>query len=672
MSPTEATYGSWKSPITSDLLTSSSVSLSLVGVDAVSRRIFWLEGRPSEKGRVTLLSDALDADKRTKGSRVEHTPEQEKYSVRSRVHEYGGGAATVVTGKVVFSNSVDDRLYLLDGETIKPLTNDTKKIYRYADMAVHPSGKFIVSVREDHTEDTPATVVNTLVAIDLANGEEKVLVSGNDFYSSPAFNPKSEELAYVTWNHPNMPWDNTQLHLAKLDTSLGLPSITEDKIIAGEIDEAPCTPTFTSDGTFVFTTDRTGFWNFYSLKQGKPELVLEDAIEAEFDDAHWIMGVNTFVPLLSDPTKIFSIYLQHGIQKFAIIDSKTKSLKNLDIPLTTASTRCFAALSKSDEDIIVFQGASYTTFSSIFTYSLKTSKLETVIASSTTDVSKDYFPKAESITFPTTNGQEAYAYYYPPTNPDFVAPKGELPPVRVVIHGGPTSRTKSSIALAVAFWTSRGIGLLDVNYGGSTGYGREFRNRLRKSWGVVDVDDASNAAEYLVKQGRADPKKLVISGGSAGGFTVLACLAFKDTFAAGCSAYGVADITLLAQESHKFESFYPVSLIGEYPKDKKIYEERSPINSVDTITCPCIFFQGDEDKVVPPSQAEIMVDALKKKGIPVSYTLFKGEGHGFRQAQNIRRCQDGELHFYGKMLDFKPADPLDEPLPIDNWPQAKH
>ncbi|OZJ02369.1 hypothetical protein BZG36_04438 [Bifiguratus adelaidae] len=674
----EAPFGSWASPLTARRLLDYSAEPGYspyYNVTVDGKHVLWGIRLPEEKGRVGIMQTAID------GSVTAHHVLPQPYSCRTRVHEYGGGSFTAKDGVVYFSNDSDARIYkltLASGD-IKPITTSTGK-YRYADFAVHPSGQYLVCVREEHFEnEEPKDVVNTLVLVYLDNkliaqqpqNDGIVIAQGNDFYSSPKINPHNPaQLAYVTWVHPNMPWDFTLLHVVDIfvDEDSGDLQVQGDRPVAGHVvEESIMQPEWMPDGTLAFASDRTNYWNYYSLSLAdgsEPELFFKEPIAGDMSGPAWQFNLSLYKPVhLGKRT----ILMTHD-SKLIIADSVAKTLEPLegidytkfhDIRVTTVGGTEYAVVTAS----------SPTEFHTVITIPLSKGGSAGIKALTTSDgpkIDTDYISVPQLIEFPTANNLTAFAYYYEPKNPKYVGPRDAKPPLRVLSHGGPTAACSSSLDVSILYWTTRGFAVVDVNYGGSTGYGREYRNRLQHNWGIVDVEDCCAAATYLVNKGLADASKLAIQGGSAGGYTTLASLAFRDVFTVGCSLYGVSDITLLAKDTHKFESRYPDLLIGEYPKDEKIYFERSPINSTKDIKCPVIFFQGKEDKIVPPEQSEIMVEALKNNGIPVAYVLYDGETHGFRIADNIVRTTELELWFYGKMMHFSPADTI-EGVEIYNW-----
>ncbi|WP_013320415.1 S9 family peptidase [Gloeothece verrucosa] len=638
--PQTAPYGSWKSPITSDLIVAGSIGLGNVILDGED--IYWLEARPTEGGRNVLVKLASD------GTTSDITPQP--YNVRTRVHEYGGGSCIVAEGTVYFSNFVDGRLYKqLPNREPQPLTAESKR--RYADAIVDSQRSRLICVCEDHS-NSDLEPENSIISIDINTGDITTLVSGSDFYSSPRLSPDGLQLAWLSWNHPNLPWDETELSIASVQEDGTLKAA---KIIAGGENESICEPKWSEEGQLYFSSDRTGWWNLYRYHQSGTIDTL-CPLNAEFAYPHWVFGISTYT-LAGD--EIYCTYTQNGRWYLAQLNPNTGNLTPIDTPCTEIGSL------KSYKNTLVFIGGSPTQPNAVIKVDLN-SKQTTILKQSTNlDIDLGYISIPEVIAFPTEGGLTAYAWYYPPTNKDYIAPDRELPPLLVKSHGGPTACATANFSLRVQYWTSRGFAYLDVNYGGSTGFGREYRQRLDKNWGIVDVDDCINAAKYLVQQGKADGKRLAISGGSAGGYTTLAALTFRNVFQAGASYYGVSDLEALAKDTHKFESRYLDRLIGQYPQEKDLYQQRSPIMFTDRLDCPVIFFQGLEDKVVPPNQAEMMVAAIKTKGLPVAYVPFEGEQHGFRRAENIKRALDGEFYFYSRIFGFTPADSL-EPVAIEN------
>ena len=641
-------YGSWKSPITSDLIVSGTVGLGQIAMDGDD--IYWIEGRPSEAGRSVIVRRTPD------GKITDVTPAP--FNVRTRVHEYGGGSFAVAAGVVYFSHFADQRIYCqrLDSQP-EPLTPAAN--CRYADVIVDNQRNRLICVREDHAGEGEA--VNTIVSINLDNGEDiQILTQGNDFYASPRLSPDGSQLSWISWNHPNMPWDGTELWLAKInaDGSLG-----DKNLVAGGVNESIFQPEWSPDGVLYFVSDKSNWWNLYRTPLNPPLLRGEAGIEplcemaAEFGLPQWVFGMSTYAVV--SKSKIICTYTQQGKWHLASLDLIAKQLTTIETPYNDISSV------KARGEIVIFLAGSPTESTAIVQLNLATSQREVLRRSSDLSIESGYLSVPEPIAFPTENGLTAFGFFYPPKNQDFAAPAGEKPPLVVKSHGGPTAATSSSMNLKIQYWTSRGFAVLDVNYGGSTGYGREYRKRLQDSWGIVDVDDCTNGAQYLAQKGLVDGERMAIAGGSAGGYTTLCALTFRDVFKAGASYYGVSDLEALATDTHKFESRYLDGLIGPYPERKDLYVARSPIHSAERLSCPVIFFQGLEDKVVPPNQAEMMVEILKAKGLPVAYVAYEGEQHGFRRAENIKRTLDGEFYFYSRVFKFELAESVQE-LPIYN------
>ena len=648
--PTTAPYGSWKSPITTDLILSGAIGLGQVVLD--DEDIYWLEIRPSEGGRMVIVKQSPETDTEPQPEPVDVTPEP--FSVRTRVHEYGGGAYLVNDSVVYFSNFSDQRLYRQDpGEEPKPITPETDT--RYADGCFDATRNLIICVREDHA--SVGEPVNSIVAVDAeGNAEQEVLFQGSDFCSNPRISPDGRTLCWLTWDHPNMPWDGTKLYSARFNDN---GKLGEPHLVAGSTTESIFQPEWSPDNVLHFVSDRSGWWNLWRSEKG--QLWPLTKLEGEFGKPQWVFGSGTY-SFASDEL-IACSYTENDAWKIAMLHIPSKMLLAIETPYTEMGRGDF----KVGDGKIVFIGGAPSLPMSVVQVDLASSKWWELRKAHDLGIDYGYFSTAQPVEFPTENGQTAHAFYYPPKNGDFEGPTDEKPPLLVKSHGGPTGSAGTALDLGVQFWTSRGIGVLDVNYGGSTGYGREYRERLNGDWGVVDVDDCCNAALYIVSQGDADPDRLAIDGGSAGGYTTLAALTFKDVFKAGASHYGVSDLEALAKETHKFESRYMDGLVAPYPEGKDLYQERSPINHTEQLSCPLILFQGLEDQIVPPNQAEMMFDAVRAKGIPTAYIPFEGEQHGFRRSENIKRALEAELYFYSKVFGFDLADEID-PVEIFNLP----
>jgi dipeptidyl aminopeptidase/acylaminoacyl peptidase len=635
-----APYGSWKSPITSDLIVSGTIGFGEIRVDGGN--VYWTEKRPSEGGRSVIVLRTLD------GKTVDITPPP--FNVRTRVHEYGGGEFNIFNNNIYFSNFSDQCLYFQTLQSSPQSLTKSEKMC-YADGIIDHRRKRLIYVREDHTI-SEREAVNSIVSIDLAGGSGVVLVSGNDFYSTPRLSPDGSKLAWLTWNNPNMPWDCTELWVSEVneDGSLG-----KSEMVAGDKIESIFQPEWSPDGHLFFISDRTGWWNIYCSREGKIESLY--AKDVEFGSPQWVFGMSTYG--FESEDRIICTFTENGIWRLASLDIESRNLNLIESPFTEIS------------GLRVVPGKAYFIAGSpteplaVVEMNLETNSIEVLRRSSNLKIDPGYLSVPRDIEFPTEEGLTSHAFFYAPQNQDYSAPVGEKPPLIVMSHGGPTSDASTQLNLSIQYWTSRGFGVLDVNYGGSTGYGRSYRERLNGKWGIVDVDDCSNGALFLFKKGEVDGDRLIIRGGSAGGYTTLAALTFKNVFKAGASYYGISDLEALEQDSHKFEARYSHSLIGPYPERKDLYKERSPIHFTDRLSCPIILFQGLEDKVVPPNQAEMMFEAVRAKGLPVAYVPFEGEQHGFRKAENIKRALDAELYFYSKIFGFELADPID-PVKIEN------
>jgi dipeptidyl aminopeptidase/acylaminoacyl peptidase len=643
--PEVAPYGSWKSPISADLIVTGTVGLGQVALDGED--VYWIELRPSEAGRNCIV-------RRTPDGQVEDATPRD-FNARTRVHEYGGGDYAVNKGIVYFSNFTDQRVYrqtLTSGP--QPITPEQS--FRYSDFVIDKRRALLFAVREDHTVEG-REAVNTIVSLsaDGALNEDggRVLVSGRDFYASPRLSPDGSRLAWLAWSHPNMPWDGCELWVGELneDGTLGT-----SQRVAGGREESIFQPEWSPAGTLYFVSDQSNWWNIYRLNaDGSTEAVFE--MEAEFGMPQWVFAMSAYA--FASDEQIICTYTERGDWRLATLDTRTKRLERLELPYTEI------IYIRADESRAIFRAGSPTERTTIVELDPRTLETRVLRRASGVVVDDAYITIPRAVEFPTENGRTAHAFFYPPRNRDFNAPEGEHPPLVVKCHGGPTAAAFSTLRLDTQYLTSRGVAVLDVNYGGSTGYGREYRERLDGEWGVVDVDDCVNGAKYLIERGEADGARCCITGGSAGGYTTLNALTFRDTFKAGASHYGVSDLKGLVSDTHKFESRYLERLIGPYPERAELYYERSSINFTDRLSCPVIFFQGLEDKVVPPNQAELMVEALRRKKLPVAYVAFEGEQHGFRKAENIKRALEGELYFYSRVFGFPLADEVD-PVEIEN------
>ncbi len=669
MSRTSAPYGSWTSPITAASLAQASVSMSDLRTQAGA--VFWRESRPAEAGRQVLM-------RRSAAGAIEAlTPAG--FNVRTRVHEYGGNAYLATERGVVFANFADQRLYwqAFSGPNVTstplPVTDAG---FQFADAVLDAPHHRMIWVREDHRAETMAANKgeerNEIVALSLpgdsasTTSEAQILVTGSDFVASPSVSPEGA-LAWVEWNHPNMPWERTRLRQAKL-TETGL-AMTATLLDAESV--APLEPKYAADGTLYFVADVAApgaasevadWWNLQRWQQGAVQAV--SPMPREFVGPMWNLGISSYV--LTRDSRAVVRSSKNAIDALGVIDLNTGNYQAFDLPFVA-----FSELQLLDEAHVVALAQASDDTGVLIEVSLATGGWRVLHQPTQNTLPESYLARAEAIEFATVAGADkqartAHAWFYPPTHATLQGATGELPPLIVTIHGGPTSVAKSTLNLTRQYWTTRGFAVVDVNYGGSTSYGRAYRERLNGEWGVVDVNDAIAAVDFLIAQGKVDPNRIAIRGGSAGGFTTLAALAFHNRFKAGANLYGVADIAALAATSHKFERHYDVSLVG--PPDAERYRARSPLYHLEGFTEPLITLQGSDDKVVPPAQSRAIVDALNQRGVPHAYIEFEGEQHGFRKSENIIRAQEAELYFYGQIFGFTPADTI-TPVQIKHWPR---
>jgi dipeptidyl aminopeptidase/acylaminoacyl peptidase len=670
-----ASYGSWASPITARLIAESGIALGWL--QAAAGQLFWVEMRPLENGRSVLVRRTADGDI------VDVVPATS--DSRTLVQEYGGGVyALHAAGDGVvtayFSEFEDQRLYRLEIDRaasseprpITPAPPDPRSV-RYADGRLTPDGHTLVCVRERHED---GEVTNEIVALPTdGSAAPRVVAAGHDFYAAPRLSPDGRQLAWLSWDHPRMPWDGTELRVAEL-TAAG--ELAAERRVAGGPAESVVQPAWSPDGRLHFVSDLSGWWNLY--RDHGDHVTALAPLAAEFAKPSWVFGLQNYDFLPEG--RIAATFGQDGVEHLGLIDPAHPGIVPLSCALTT-----FSSLVVLAEQIAVI-GGGVARAAAVALVDPETGAPREVRRSKTVDIDPGYISAPEPITFPTSypagsivgplteemtgaagegaTALTAHALYYPPANRDFEAAPGERPPLIVMSHGGPTSAAYPQLSFDIQYWTSRGIGVVDVNYGGSTGYGRAYRERLHGNWGIVDTVDCINAARYLADRGDADRARLAVQGGSAGGYTTLNALTRHRCFAAGASYFGLADLEVFAAGgTHKFESQYLVRLIGRYPEMAAVYRERSPIHHVDDIACPVIVLQGLDDTIVPPAQAEVIVAALEKKGLPYAYLAFPGEQHGFRKAENIVRSQEAELYFYGRVFGFAPADEI-EPVDIRN------
>ena len=634
-------FGSWDSPVTAELITQGGLRLGEVRVDGSDT--YWLEGRPEESGRHVVVRRTPD------GSVIDINPTP--FNARNAVHEYGGASFAVQDGVIYFTNWDDQRIYsVTEGGVPVAITAepDIDQGDRYADLVLSNDSNWILCVRERHFENEEAD--NELVAVKTdGSGEVNILASGYDFYSSMRQSPSGDRVCWLSWNHPDMPWDGCELWVADFNSVSG--SVSNERNVAGDRSTSIVQPEWGPDGTLVFITDESGWWNLAKQKNGISSSILSE--KSDHGGPAWQFGLRTYAFLSEGDTRIVLKDSKDGNGRLREIGLDGQVRSQILVPHTS-----IADVTVLDETHVVYVGSSPTSAAEVVCASLGDGSTEVLKSSSDTHLDGLYLSVPEAIKFPTTEDGEAHAFYYAPTNPLFESDDSEKPPLLVISHGGPTSATSASLNLSTQFWTSRGFAVVDVNYRGSVGHGKVFRDALKGNWGVYDTDDCIAAADYLAGQGLIDTDRVAIKGSSAGGYTTINALTFHDRFAAGATYYGIADLSVFVGDTHKYESRYLDSLIGPYPEAKQLYHDRSAINFADRLSCPMLILQGLEDKIVPPSQAEIMAEALRDKGIPFSLMMFEGEQHGFRQSKNIIASLEGELYFYGRVLGFTPAGEL--------------
>jgi dipeptidyl aminopeptidase/acylaminoacyl peptidase len=638
--PERLPYGTWPSPITARR--AAQACMRLAETKAFGDATTWIERRPNEDGRYIVVRADAGADP--------HDVTPPGFSARTRVHEYGGGSYTVFGDTVFFTNDRDQRLYRhREGEEPVPITPEpeVERGLRYADADVSPDGERLACVRERH--DANGEVTNDLVVMRTDGSAPAVIASGRDFYGSPRWSPDGSRIAYLGWDFPQMPWDGTELRVAEVGPD---GTVDSERHVAGGPEESVFQPAWSPDDLVHFVSDRTNWWNLYR-EDANGEVTNLTPTDAEFGVPMWVFGYATYA-FLSDG-RIAVAYRRQGVHHLALLDPATGEMLDLDLPFT-----CFDSYLSASGQRLAFIAGGAAVPMQVVSLDFATRAVEVLCESEVIEFDAGYVSRPEPIAFPTADGRTAYAYHYPPTNPSAIAPEGERPPLVVYVHGGPTSEVWPEYDLEVQFFTSRGFAYVAVNYGGSTGYGRSFRESLYGRWGEVDVDDAIDATRALVERGLADGDRLLVTGGSAGGWTALCALAFRDAFAAGTSYFGVSDLEPFAETTHKFESRYLDLLVGALPEAAAVWEARSPARHPEGIHRPLLILQGDEDEVVPPAQADVIVEALERQGLPYAYLVFEGEQHGFRKAENIARSLEAELTFYGRVLDFEPHDDLPE------------
>jgi len=631
---TTAPYGSWPSEISIDLMTAGTVGLSEVRLH--QGVTYWLESRPQEQGRTAIVSSSGNGKQDLIST---------EYSCRSSVHEYGGACYLPTSEGVFFVNQKDQQIYRIDS------TGNTKKVTstpdtRFADLSF--SGNTLIAIAERHAASA-GMPENYLAAINLNNGDVSVLHSGQDFYASPVCSDDGKKISWITWMHPQMPWDGTCLWTANLGVN---GAVDKAVVVAGGPEESIVQPQWSPDGQLYFVSDKSNWWNIYRINGADFEA--QCPMQAEFGLPQWQFGMIRYG--FFNDTTILTSFNESGTEKLATIDIDSGLLTEVDRDHSSYSSL------RTDAGRYCYIAQSTTEFPAVYVGDLVGETL--MCKSSESAVDNGNYSIAKPVSFKTGTGsngknETAHGYFYEPKSALYEGPKDQLPPLLVMIHGGPTSATSDSLSLKIQYWTSRGFAVLDVNYRGSTGFGRSYRDALKTQWGIADVEDCDFGVRHLVELGLVDKDRVAIRGGSAGGFTALAALAGTDSFKAGVSLYGVTDLTALAGDTHKFESRYLDSLIGPYPERKDLYIERSPISNAASIKSPVLFLQGLDDKVVPPSQAQMMIDTLKENNVPVAYLPFEGEAHGFRKAETIATAFSAELKFYGTVFGFETAESIE-------------
>ena len=634
-----ASFGSWHSELSSDVIVSTTIGFGTIAVDADTP--YWIETRPTENGRHVIVRRKPD---RT----IEEAIPREFYA-RTKVHEYGGAAFTARDGIVYFTEFTDQQLYkLLPGKYPEKITN--RPGLRFADPVIDVRRDRVIAICEDHTKGAGA-VTNKIVSISLQDPQDfEVILEGNDFYCSPKLSNDGKQLAWITWNHPDMPWDNTELWTGGLNDA---HKITNKQHIAGGDNESVLMPKWSPTDVLHFVSDRSGWWNIYRWQNNEVSALL--TMSAEFARAQWHLGYSQYDFLRGD--KIACSYNIEGSWHLVIIDTDGKNFREIETPFSDIWW-----LNALGDDLI-FRGGASSIPQAIVRLKVNDGQAE-IIKTSTTFEANQNFSKPQVVNFSLSN-RSVFGFYYHPLNPRFQGPQNELPPLLVLCHGGPTNMASTLFDLEKQFWTSRGFALFDINYSGSAGYGREYRNRLRNNWGIIDFEDCVEGALHLVEKNLVDKNRLFIKGGSAGGFTALCALANSTVFRAGASYYGICDLGLMRKETHKFESRYLDRLVGTFPEEEQIYKERSPISHVEKLQKPIIFFQGLEDMIVPPNQSEKMAKALRSRNIPVAYLAFAGEQHAFRKAETLKQCLDAEYAFYARVAGFQETAII-TPLKIEN------
>jgi dipeptidyl aminopeptidase/acylaminoacyl peptidase len=624
-SKTTLPFGTWPSSISADIVASAAPKIN--HIQSNGTLLTWVESRPNEGGRNVIMGRTQD------GLISDLIPPP--YSHYSRVHEYGGMAYTLSESCIYFVNASDQRIYQqIIGE--KNPTPITKAGPRFADLILDSSNNRLIAICEQHNKTSEPENYLVGVSLEADNPQLTPLARGADFYAYPRISPNGKSLCWIEWNHPNMPWDSTQLWQADIHNH----RLENKQLIAGgDGHEAIFQPQWSPDNQLYYVSDRGNWWNIYSADKG---IIM--AMPAEFATPLWQFGMSTYDFI--DANTIGCLWTQQGVWYCGYLDIATAELNHVE-----CLYKCMQAACCHGNSLFMVAGAPYIA-DEIVAVSQQ-GKVESIYSPSSLDIEQENLAIPESINFSTADNSSVQAFFYPPTSSQYCGHDKELPPVIAICHGGPTGATDCSLNLKIQYWTNRGFAVVDVNYRGSTGFGRDYRNALNGAWGVADIEDMQYVIKYLTKLQKIDPDRCIIRGSSAGGYTVLSALTFTDTFKAGASLYGIGNLESLVSDTHKFESRYLDKLVGAYPEKKEIYQQRSPINHIQRLNCPVIFLQGLEDKVVPPNQAELMVNSLKKQGIDVVYIKFPDEGHGFRKSENIVHAMESELTFYSDVFNLK-------------------
>ncbi|KAI0357745.1 alpha/beta-hydrolase [Trametes cingulata] len=647
-----ASYGTWTSPITTDVVLKTGAKVDELFVDPITSTIYHIEQRPSEGGRLVIVDTEKGQDVVGKD-----------WNVRSAVHEYGGAPAVAYDGVIYFSNFTDNRVYRLEKGTEPEAVTPENPNYRYAKFAVHPKyTHLLVAIREDHTNPHPSAVVNILCLINTKEKTVSPLVTGADFYSTPCFTPDGIHIAWQQWYHPDMPWEGAEVHVAEVKADDSTLALTNAKHVAGKrIEVSAGYPVWASNDLLLFVSDESGYYNpwTYSISSDKASPVLSQPLEEDFAEPFWRLGYNFGVPLDLEGKMALYTAVREGRSVLYLLSLRGGTLEELECPYVS-----IASVQRVTYEAVVFQGRKYDESERVVLCNIKEyakpkfSAVDVKASAEELPFARAYIsvPRAITLQVPET-GEPVHVLFYPPTNPDFVAPEGEKPPAVISAHGGPTSRAVPAMHLMIQYYTSRGFAWIEVNYGGSSGFGRKYIKRLEGKWGIVDVQDCAVAAQQLSSPPHSliDAQRIAITGRSAGGYTVLMALcSYPDVFAAGTSSFGISDLVKLGEFTHKFESQYLFKLAGGTPEEvPQVYKERSPVNKADKIKAPLLVLQGSVDAVVPPNQAEAIVSNIKQRGGRVEYIVFDGEGHGWRKEENIRTALEKELGFYEEVFGLR-------------------